>query len=185
MAENQREGSRFQILFAKNGEYFVHGVSSRFGGFNDTFELCVSRRRLRLQICVWRRAATNGSGSFKLARKRELKEFRRFFFDERFFFFGQPGDGDRGVFRASAFHIDPIDPCIHYFSTFIAFIIANFILDWFEWEVFGIVVAIMTVLYFIIWLIQYRRYKSEIKRINDELETELLLRDDKGKGERD
>ena len=75
--------------------------------------------------------------------------------------------------------------CIHYLSTFIAFIIANFILDWFEWEVFGIVVAIMTVLYFIIWLIQYRRYKSEIKRINDELETELLLRDDKGKGERD
>lgn len=75
--------------------------------------------------------------------------------------------------------------CIHYFSTFIAFTIANFVLGWFDWEIFGIVVAVMTVIYFIIWLIQYYRYRGEIRRINDELETELLLRNDKGKGERD
>ncbi len=58
---------------------------------------------------------------------------------------------------------------IHYVITLVSFFSFNFLLGWFSEFNIILILAIFTVLYFIIWLINYLVYKREIRRMNQEL----------------
>lgn len=62
---------------------------------------------------------------------------------------------------------------IHYFVTLGAFILASFLLQWFSLDVILYAVAAFTVIYFIIWIIQYSIYKKEVKKMNRDLQEML------------
>ena len=59
----------------------------------------------------------------------------------------------------------------HFTVSIISFYVFGFAIHWLDpGEVmFYIITAIFIVVYFIIWLIQYIRYKKEIRKINDDL----------------
>ena len=59
---------------------------------------------------------------------------------------------------------------LHYVITLVSFLCFNFLLGWFSEFNIILILAVFTVAYFIIWLINYLVYKREIRRINIELE---------------
>ena len=58
---------------------------------------------------------------------------------------------------------------IHYFMTMTAFMITNAVLGWFSWNMIIYILIVMTVAYFIIWFVEYNRWKAEIRRMNRDL----------------
>lgn len=68
---------------------------------------------------------------------------------------------------------------IHYIFVVIAFVCCCIFLKWFKSEVLPIVLIIFTIVYFIIWLINYFIGKNEIRKINKGLEI-LKQKDKKG-----
>lgn len=61
--------------------------------------------------------------------------------------------------------------CTHYVITFTAFFIANGLLGWFNDGIILLIVFIMmTIMYLIIWLIEYTIWKRTIKEMNEELQ---------------
>lgn len=68
---------------------------------------------------------------------------------------------------------------IHYILVVIAFVCCCIFLKWFKSEVLPIVLIIFTIVYFIIWLINYFISKNEIRKINKGLEI-LKQKDKKG-----
>ena len=59
---------------------------------------------------------------------------------------------------------------VHYTLTLAAFLITNAALNWFPASVLAIVLIPFTVVYFIIWLVQYLRWKKTIQEMNQDLE---------------
>ena len=59
---------------------------------------------------------------------------------------------------------------VHYTLTLAAFLITNAALNWFPASVLAIVLILFTVVYFIIWLVQYLRWKKTIQEMNQDLE---------------
>lgn len=59
---------------------------------------------------------------------------------------------------------------VHYTLTLAAFLITNAVLNWFPASVLAIVLILFTVVYFIIWLVQYLRWKKTIQEMNQDLE---------------
>lgn len=68
---------------------------------------------------------------------------------------------------------------IHYILVVIAFVCCCIFLKWFKSEVLPIVLIIFTIVYFMIWLINYFISKNEIRKINKGLEI-LKQKDKKG-----
>lgn len=59
---------------------------------------------------------------------------------------------------------------LHYVITLVSFLCFNFLLGWFSEFNIILILAVFTVAYFIIWLVNYLIYKREIRRMNIELE---------------
>ena len=59
---------------------------------------------------------------------------------------------------------------LHYVITLVSFFSFNFLLGWFSEFNIILILAVFTVVYFIIWLVIYLIYKREIRRMNIELE---------------
>lgn len=59
---------------------------------------------------------------------------------------------------------------LHYVITLVSFFSFNFLLGWFSEFNIILILAVFTVAYFIIWLVNYLIYKREIRRMNIELE---------------
>lgn len=59
---------------------------------------------------------------------------------------------------------------LHYVITLVSFLSFNFLLGWFSEFNIILILAVFTVAYFIIWLVNYLIYKREIRRMNIELE---------------
>lgn len=59
---------------------------------------------------------------------------------------------------------------LHYVITLVSFLCFNFLLGWFNEFNIILILAVFTVAYFIIWLVNYLIYKREIRRMNIELE---------------
>jgi len=59
---------------------------------------------------------------------------------------------------------------LHYVITLVSFFSFNFLLSWFNEFNIILILAVFTVAYFIIWLVNYLIYKREIRRINKDLE---------------
>ncbi len=59
---------------------------------------------------------------------------------------------------------------LHYVITLVSFLSFNFLLGWFSEFNIILILAVFTVAYFIIWLVNYLIYKREIRRINKDLE---------------
>ncbi len=59
---------------------------------------------------------------------------------------------------------------LHYVITLVSFFSFNFLLGWFNEFNIILILAVFTVAYFIIWLVNYLIYKREIRRINKDLE---------------
>lgn len=59
---------------------------------------------------------------------------------------------------------------IHYVITLVSFFSFNFLLGWFSEFSIILILAVFTVAYFIIWLVNYLIYKREIRRMNKDLE---------------
>lgn len=68
----------------------------------------------------------------------------------------------------------------HYLMVFVSFIIVDTLLGWFPYNILLITVAIGTVMYFIIWLIQFLIWKRKIKQLNNDLE--IMHSKDKNRG---
>ena len=59
---------------------------------------------------------------------------------------------------------------LHYVITLVSFLCFNFLLGWFSEFNIILILAVFTVAYFIIWLVNYLIYKREIRRMNKDLE---------------
>ena len=59
---------------------------------------------------------------------------------------------------------------LHYVITLVSFLSFNFLLGWFSEFNIILILAVFTVAYFIIWLVNYLIYKREIRRMNKDLE---------------
>jgi len=59
---------------------------------------------------------------------------------------------------------------LHYVITLVSFLCFNFLLGWFSEFNIILILIVFTVMYFIIWLVNYLIYKREIRRMNIELE---------------
>lgn len=57
----------------------------------------------------------------------------------------------------------------HYILAFIAFFTASEVLGWFKHDVLLVVSIAFTVIYFIIWLINFLSWKAQIRQMNREL----------------
>lgn len=63
---------------------------------------------------------------------------------------------------------------------FVSFLIVDILLEWFPYSVLFITIAIGTVMYFIIWLIQFLIWKRKIKQLNNDLEIMHLKHQNRG-----
>ncbi len=59
---------------------------------------------------------------------------------------------------------------LHYVITLVSFLSFNFLLGWFSEFNIILILAVFTVVYFIIWLVNYLIYKREIRRMNKDLD---------------
>lgn len=59
---------------------------------------------------------------------------------------------------------------LHYVITLVSFFSFNFLLGWFNEFNIILILAVFTVAYFIIWLVNYLIYKRKIRRMNKDLE---------------
>ncbi len=57
----------------------------------------------------------------------------------------------------------------HYLLVFFSFMIADKTLRWFPDSVLFMVIGIGTVMYFIIWLVEYMLWKKQVRQLNREL----------------
>lgn len=62
----------------------------------------------------------------------------------------------------------------HYAVALFSFLTANETLGWFNHSVLFVVCVIFTIVYIIIWLIQYAIYKVKVREMNKDLEAMLL-----------
>lgn len=66
----------------------------------------------------------------------------------------------------------------HYFVTFITMLIISTVLGWFPDNTLFIVLIVFTLVYALIWLIQFLLWKNQIRKMNEDLK-ELLLNKEK------
>ena len=64
-------------------------------------------------------------------------------------------------------------PIVHYLICTASFFVIGLKMGWVGLNAadFGIVAGVFTVVYFIIWMIMYTRYRSEVKELNDMIQT--------------
>lgn len=60
--------------------------------------------------------------------------------------------------------------CTHFILSLSAFLLCNSLLGWFEKDIILIVLVVWIITYFLIWLFQWLHCKSEIKKMNSDLE---------------
>ncbi len=65
----------------------------------------------------------------------------------------------------------------HYIITFITMFAVSEMLGWFPHKILLIVIIAFSVVYLIIWLIEYAVWKNEVRRINRDLEIMNKIRD--------
>ena len=67
---------------------------------------------------------------------------------------------------------------VHYIITFMAFFVVNELLNWFPYSILFIVIIIMTIMYFIIGLIEFLICRAQVRQLNRQLE---VLMEDSGR----
>ena len=69
----------------------------------------------------------------------------------------------------------------HYIISFMTLFVISEMLGWFPHSVLLIVFIVFSIVYFIIWLSEYLSFKNEVKQMNEELKSMLMINSGKGK----
>ena len=83
---------------------------------------------------------------------------------------GVVGNGGSIVYSFESWGITKMT-LVHYSCTIAYFIVMGLILDFGPPSVYLIMIGIMTVVYFLIWVLSYISGKREVKRMNEELKS--------------
>ena len=83
---------------------------------------------------------------------------------------GVVGNGGSIVYYFESWSIAKMT-LVHFSCTIVYFIVMGLILDFGPPSVYLIMIGIMTVVYFIIWILSYISGKREVKRMNEELKS--------------